>query len=88
MKTTKATTVTSWVSSNATHLGKLEKAKEAKVIRQGANSVPVDKVEVHIFVPKANYSSGMSSSWEAAIKQDYPDIDKVIVSTIEDAVGI
>jgi len=52
-----------------------------------ANRVPADLVELHIYVPKANYSAGMEATWKAAIKTDYPDID-IFISTVENQVGL
>jgi len=88
VKTTKNSNVSSWITTNSKHLKDLEKARNTGVVRQANNSVPVDQIELHIFIPDSNYSSSVAKAWEDAIKLEYPDIDKVIISTMEKAVGI
>jgi len=87
VKSTKTTNVGSWISKNTAHLNKLRDGKIAGEFVQGANKVRADLVELHIFVPKANYSQAMESTWTNAIKALYPEI-KVVISNVEKHVGL
>ena len=87
LKTTKTVDVSSWISTNTAHLNKLRDGKIAGEFVQGTNRVPADLVELHIYVPKANYSQVMESTWTNAIRANYPEI-KVIISTVEQQIGL
>ncbi len=82
VKSTKMTTVGSWVSANKTHLEKLNAAKILGRIQQNSSYILLDKIELHIVVPKSIFTSGMSATWKAKILADYPGIDDVIVNTV------
>ena len=58
-----------------------------EIVQGAANRVPVDLAELHIYVPKANFSQSMESTWTNAITAAYPDI-KVVISTIEKQLGL
>jgi hypothetical protein len=79
MKTTITTDVTSWMSTNADHLVKLNNMKVS--LAKDVGNIPEIRA-LHVYVKKsalANYSN-----WAAAIKAKYPDIKEVLISSIED----
>jgi len=59
VKSTKTKDVSSWITANTSHLNKLRDGNLKAYFSQGSNTVRADIVELHIFVPKANYSQGM-----------------------------
>ena len=74
--------------TNSEHLTKLRDGLIAGEFVQGTTSrVPADLVELHIYVPKANFSQAMESTWTNAIRAVYSDI-KVVISTVEKQVGL
>ena len=89
LKTTTTIDVNNWmaVPKNTTHLNRLRDGKVAGEFVQGDNIVLAELVELHIYVPKANFSQSMESMWINTIGSAYPEI-KVIISTIEKEIGL
>lgn len=78
MKTTITTEVSSWISTNADHLGKLNNMQ----VRWAQNAGNLLEIRaLHIYVKDSEL--GNFSNWSATIKAKYPNIKEVIISSIE-----
>jgi hypothetical protein len=78
MKTTITKDVTSWMSSNADHLGKLNNMQ-----KKWAKEVPNKQEyrELHIYVKDIDL--GDYGDWVRSIKTKYPNIKNVVISSLE-----
>lgn len=83
MKTTITTDVSSWMSTNADHLMKLNNMKND--LAKDVGNIPEVRA-LHIYVRKSGL--GNYSNWVAEIKSKYPNIKEVLISSIEDEFGL
>ncbi len=82
MKTTTVNDVGNWISQNSNHLTDLVNGKNSGQFIWGNNTVLADKVELHIFMPKENYSISLAQTWKQAIEAQAPGVD-VFISKLE-----
>ncbi len=78
MKTTVTKNVSTWMSTNATHLGKLNDLQERWAKEMGGLS---EVRALHIYVK--DIELGDFSNWATTIKAQDPNIKEVLVSSIE-----
>lgn len=76
MKTTITKNVNDWMSTNASHLSKLNDVGK-RLVNKGTTEIR----ELHIYVKDIELNN--YSNWISAIKQKYPKIEKVVLSSIE-----
>jgi hypothetical protein len=76
MKTTITKNVNDWISTNASHLSKLNNMQN-RLVNKGTSEIR----ELHIYVKDIELNS--FSNWASAIKQKYPNIKNVVISSIE-----
>jgi hypothetical protein len=87
VKTTTTPSADTWFAANTKHLDDLKEGFLKKIFEQGKTKVPVDLIQLHIFVPKGNQMS-VSQLQNLVDGRIGAGKVKVIVDTIEKGIGI
>jgi hypothetical protein len=84
MKTTITTNVNTFLSGAAVrnNINALIDAKTRGTIINGQTSYKIERVQMHIYLPKEKFTIMLANSWKEELKRQYPQIDFVI-DTIE-----